>query len=172
MLTRSVVISSPVFVLTELICPAMCAMYVWQMVLFVESSLVPHWHWASELTMSRDLGWRPEPCVPPSVLIDPVLSFHEGIEWKHGVFERLASNLVDWALVSSVWNYTASWGTSMTPYIWAERNRRFWMDVFDMWNKCKFDSYSKLLGTSCLHELHESKLPFVPRIEFIHSKLS
>ena len=30
----------------------------------------------------------------------------------------------------------------------------------------------KRLGTSRLHELHESKFPFVSRIEFIRSKLS
>ena len=30
----------------------------------------------------------------------------------------------------------------------------------------------KRLGTSRLHELHESKIPFVSRIEFIRSKLS
>ena len=37
-----------------------------------------------------------------------------------------------------------------------------------------FDSCNsyKRLGTSCLHELHESKFPFVTRIEFIRSKLS
>ena len=37
-----------------------------------------------------------------------------------------------------------------------------------------FDScYScKRLGTSRLHELHESKFPFVSRIEFIRPKLS
>ena len=31
---------------------------------------------------------------------------------------------------------------------------------------------SKWLGSSRLHELHVSKFPFVPRIEFIRSKLS
>ena len=36
---------------------------------------------------------------------------------------------------------------------------------FDSCNSCK------RLGTSRLHELHESKLPFVPRIKFIRSKL-
>ena len=37
-----------------------------------------------------------------------------------------------------------------------------------------FDSYNscKLLETSHLQELHESKFPFVSRIEFIRSKLS
>ena len=37
---------------------------------------------------------------------------------------------------------------------------------FDSCNSCK------RLGTGRLHELHESKLPFVSRIEFIRSKLS
>ena len=37
---------------------------------------------------------------------------------------------------------------------------------FDSRNSCK------RLGTSRLHELHESKLPFCSRIEFIRSKLS
>ena len=37
---------------------------------------------------------------------------------------------------------------------------------FDSCNSCK------RLGTSGLHELHESKFPFVSRIEFIRSKLS
>ena len=37
---------------------------------------------------------------------------------------------------------------------------------FDSCNSCK------RLGTSRLHELHESKFPFVSRIEFIRSKLS
>ena len=37
-----------------------------------------------------------------------------------------------------------------------------------------FDSYNSCerLGTSRLHELHESKLLFVSRIEFIRTKLS
>ena len=37
---------------------------------------------------------------------------------------------------------------------------------FDSCNSCK------RLGTSRLHEWHESKFPFVSRIEFIRSKLS
>ena len=37
---------------------------------------------------------------------------------------------------------------------------------FDQCNSCK------RLGTSRLHELHQSKFPFVSRIEFIRSKLS
>ena len=37
---------------------------------------------------------------------------------------------------------------------------------FDSCNSCK------RLGTSRLHESHESKFPFVSRIEFIRSKLS
>ena len=37
---------------------------------------------------------------------------------------------------------------------------------FDSCNSCK------LLGTSSLHELHESKSPLVSRIEFMRSKLS
>ena len=37
---------------------------------------------------------------------------------------------------------------------------------FDLCNSCKG------LGTSRLHELHDWKFPFVPRIEFIRSKLS
>ena len=37
---------------------------------------------------------------------------------------------------------------------------------FDSCNSCK------RLGTSRLHEMHESKFPFVSRIEFIRSKLS
>ena len=37
---------------------------------------------------------------------------------------------------------------------------------FDSWNSCK------RLGTSRLHEMHESNISFVTRIEFIRSKLS
>ena len=40
------------------------------------------------------------------------------------------------------------------------------MQIFDSCKSCK------RLGTSRLHELHESNLPFVSRIEFIRSKLS
>ena len=63
---------------------------------------------------------------------------------------------------------------SLTPYTWAEKIRNFERinsmretnGNFDSCNSCK------RLGTSRLHELHESKFPFVSRIEFIRSKLS
>ena len=63
---------------------------------------------------------------------------------------------------------------SRTPYTWAEKFESFERinsiretnGNFDSCNSCK------RLGTSRLHELHESKFPFVSRIEFIRSKLS
>ena len=62
----------------------------------------------------------------------------------------------------------------LTPYTWAEKFESFERinsiretnGNFDSCNSCK------RLGTSRLHELHESKFPFVSRIEFIRSKLS
>ena len=67
----------------------------------------------------------------------------------------------------------AGWA-SLTPYTWAEKfesferinSKRETNGNFDSCNSCK------RLGTSRLHELHESKFPFVSRIEFIRSKLS
>ena len=61
-----------------------------------------------------------------------------------------------------------------TPYTWAEKfeslerinSIRETNGNFDSCNSCK------RLGTSRLHELHESKFSFVSRIEFIRSKLS
>ena len=62
----------------------------------------------------------------------------------------------------------------MTPYTWAEK-----FESFERINSIRetngnFDScYScEWLVPSRLHELHESKFPFVSRIEFIRSKLS
>ena len=60
-----------------------------------------------------------------------------------------------------------------TPYTWAEKFESFERinsiretnENFDSCNSCK-----RLV--SRLHELHESKFPFVSRIEFIRSKLS
>ena len=44
---------------------------------------------------------------------------------------------------------------------------------FDSCNSCKrLGTNRKRLGTSRLHELHESTFPFGSRIEFIRSKLS
>ena len=62
----------------------------------------------------------------------------------------------------------------MTPYTWAEKFESFERinsiretnGNFDSCNSCKW------LGTCRLHESHESKFPFVSRIEFIRSKLS
>ena len=62
----------------------------------------------------------------------------------------------------------------LTPYTWAEKFESFERinsiretnGNFDWCKSCK------RLGTSRLHELHESKFPFVSRIEFIRSKLS
>ena len=64
--------------------------------------------------------------------------------------------------------------SSRTPDTWAEKFESFERinsiretnGNFDSCNSCK------RLGTSRLHELHESKFPFVSRIEFIRSKLS
>ena len=52
--------------------------------------------------------------------------------------------------------------------------RKLRTDKFDGETNGNFDSCNScnLLGTSRLHELHESKFPFVSRIEFIRSKLS
>ena len=60
------------------------------------------------------------------------------------------------------------------PVYMSRKIRKFRTDKFDTWNKRKFYSCNscKRLGTSRLHELHESKFPFVSRIEFIRSKLS
>ena len=63
---------------------------------------------------------------------------------------------------------------TLTPYTWAEKFESFeWINSiretngnFDSCNSCK------RLVPSRLHELHESKFPFVSRIEFIRSKLS
>ena len=62
----------------------------------------------------------------------------------------------------------------MTPYTWAEK-----FESFERINSIRetngnFDSCDscKRLETSRLHELHESKFPFVSRIEFIRCKLS
>ena len=63
---------------------------------------------------------------------------------------------------------------TVTPYTWAEKFESFERinsiretnGNFDSCNSCK------RLVPSRLHELHESKFPFVSRIEFIRSKLS
>ena len=63
---------------------------------------------------------------------------------------------------------------TLTPYTWAEKFESFERinsiretnGNFDPCNSCK------RLVPSRLHELHESKLSFVSRIEFIRSKLS
>ena len=63
---------------------------------------------------------------------------------------------------------------SVTPDTWAEtfeileriNSMRETNESFDSCNSCK------RLVSSRLHELHESKLSFVSRIKFIHSKLS
>ena len=64
-------------------------------------------------------------------------------------------------------------GQTLAPYIWAEKFEGFKRinsicdtnGNFDSCNSCK------RLVPSRLHELHESKFPFVSRIEFIRSKL-
>ena len=68
-----------------------------------------------------------------------------------------------------------SWDSrSLTPYTWAEKFESFERINSIRETKGNFDSCNscKRLGTSRLHELHESKFPFVSRIEFIRSKLS
>ena len=64
--------------------------------------------------------------------------------------------------------------STLTPYTWAEK-----FESFERINSIRetngnFDSCNpcKRLVPSRLHELHESKFPFVSRIEFIRSKLS
>ena len=52
------------------------------------------------------------------------------------------------------------------PVYMSRKIRKFRTDKFDTCNSCK------RLVPSRLHELHESKFPFVSRIEFIRSKLS
>ena len=72
------------------------------------------------------------------------------------------------------WRLTHPRPTPHTPYTWAEKFESFERinsiretnGNFDSCNSCK------RLGTSRLHELHESKFPFVSRIKFILSKLS
>ena len=63
---------------------------------------------------------------------------------------------------------------SRTPYTWAEKFESFERTNSILETNGNFDSCNscKRLGTSRLHELHESKFPFVSRIEFIRSKLS
>ena len=64
--------------------------------------------------------------------------------------------------------------SAVTPYTWAEKFESFKRinsiretnGNFDSCNSCK------RLVPSRLHELHESKFPFVSRIKFIRSKLS
>ena len=63
---------------------------------------------------------------------------------------------------------------NMTPYTWADK-----FESFERINSIRetnrnFDSCnsSKRLVPSRSHELHESKFPFVSRMEFIRSKLS
>ena len=60
------------------------------------------------------------------------------------------------------------------PGYTSRKIRKFRTDKFDACNKRNFDSCNscKRLVPSRLHELHESKFPFVSRIEFIRSKLS
>ena len=62
----------------------------------------------------------------------------------------------------------------MTPYTWAEKFERFERISSIRETNGNFDSCisCKRLGTSRVHELHESKFPFVSRIECIRSKLS
>ena len=52
--------------------------------------------------------------------------------------------------------------------------RNFRTNKFDSVTNGNFDSCNrfKRLGTSRLHQFHQSKFPFVTRIEFIRSKLS
>ena len=62
----------------------------------------------------------------------------------------------------------------MTPYTWAEKFESFERinsirETNGNFNSC---NSCKRLVSSRLHELHESKFPFVSRIEFIRSKLS
>ena len=74
---------------------------------------------------------------------------------------------------SSEWTGPTAMPT-LTPYTWADK-----LESFERINSIRetngnFDSCDscKRLGTSRLHELHESKFPFVSRIEFMRSKLS
>ena len=62
----------------------------------------------------------------------------------------------------------------LTPYTWAEKFESFERINSIRETNVNFDSCNscKRLGTSRLHELHESKFTFVSRIEFIRSKLS
>ena len=76
------------------------------------------------------------------------------------------------------WNWREEWFVCrvlwVAPYTWAEKFESFERinslcernENFDSCNSCK------RLGTNRLHELHESKFPFVSRIELICSKLS
>ena len=72
---------------------------------------------------------------------------------------------------SAVSHATPSPHQSLSPYTWA-KNRKFWTDKFDTWSKRKFWLMQLILVASRLHELLESKFPFVSRIEFICSKLA
>ena len=73
-------------------------------------------------------------------------------------------------------NRSISWYSyvSVTPDTLAEKFESFERINSIRLTNGNFDSCSscKRLGTSRLHELHESKFPFVKRIEFIRSKLS
>ena len=97
-----------------------------------------------------------------------------GVTWREGGVGpgnapvSRAMTLVRWS------GAKRSFGETQAPYTWAEKFESFERinsiretnGNFDSCNSCK------RLGTSRLHELHESKFPFVSRIEFIRSKLS
>ena len=80
-----------------------------------------------------------------------------------------------WIVHCPVYSRDHHWPVTNDPVYKSRKNRKFRADKFDTWNKRKFwliPAVYKRLGTSRLRELHESKFPFVPRIEFIRSKLS
>ena len=65
-------------------------------------------------------------------------------------------------------------GPMTTPDTWAEKLGSFERMNLIRETNGNFDSCNlcKRLGTCRLHELHDSKSPFISRVEFIHSKLS
>ena len=100
----------------------------------------------------------------------------------------MITELVRWPVTLSATNFTVKFvDCGVTPHsrvvtdpVYMSRKiRKFRTDKFDTWNKRNFwlmqlmqTAGSQRLVPSRLHDLHESKFPFVSRIELIRSKLS
>ena len=106
-------------------------------------------------------------CVLPSPLFAVVRPFHRAVVTAGGSVQQVGGDgAVSWVPLAV--------DQPRTPDTWAEKFESFERINSIRETNGKFDSCNscKRLGTSRLHELHESKFPFVSRIEFIRSKLS